>query len=149
MPSNLVANSKITRHSDAVAAGTTVITPSAGIDMAGFESITFIVAFGTITASAVTSIEVHCSSDDGAVDTYTAIAGSNVTVAATDDNKLAIVDVVRPPNQWVKCIVNRGTANAVVDGIIAIQTGPKTLPVTASSTTVGNEVHQQPAEGAA
>ena len=149
MPSNLVANSKIVRHSNAVAAGTSTITPSAAIDMAGFESVTFLVAFGTITASAVTSIEVHCSSDDGVGDSYTAMLGTNVAVADTDDNLVAVVDVVRPAERYVKCIVNRGTANAVVDGIIAIQTGAKSLPVTADATTVGNEVHQAPAEGTA
>lgn len=149
MPFNLVANSKITRHSNAVAAGTSVITPSTAIDMAGYESVTFLVAFGTITAGAVTSIEVHCSSDGGAVDTYTALAGSNVAVTDANDNKIAAIDVIRPPERYVKCIVNRATQNAVVDAIIAIQTGAKSLPVTADATIVGNEVHQSPAEGAA
>jgi hypothetical protein len=149
MPLNLVANSKITRHSNAVAAGQTVITPGTAIDMAGFESVTFLVAFGAITASAVTSIEVHCSSDDGAGDAYTALAGSNVVVTDANDNKVAAIDVIRPPERYVKCIVNRATADAAVDAIIAIQTGAKSLPVTADATIVGNEVHQSPAEGAA
>lgn len=149
MPINLLANSKITRHSNAVAAGVTTITPVTAIDMAGYDSCTFLVAFGVIDASAVTSIEVHCSSDDGAVDTYTAVLGTNVVVSATDDNKIASIDVVRPPERYLKCIVNRATADSTVDAIIAIQTGAKALPVTADTTTVGNEVHQSPAEGAA
>ena len=149
MPVNLIANSKITRHSNAVAAGTTVITPSAAIDMAGYESVTFLVPFGAISAGAVTSIEVHCSSDNGVVDTFTALVGSKVVVTDADDNKVASIDVIRPPERYVKCIVNRATANAVVDAIIAIQTGANLLPVTAEATTVGNEVHQAPAEGAA
>lgn len=149
MPLNLVANSKITRHSNAVAAGQTVITPDTAIDMAGFESVTFLVAFGEITASAVTSIEVHCSSDDGEEDAYTALAGSNVVVTDANDNKVAAIDVIRPPERYVKCIVNRADEDAAVDAIIAIQTGAKKLPVTADATIVGNEVHQSPAEGAA
>lgn len=149
MPVNLIANSKIIRHSNAVAGGTTVITPDSGIDMSGFESVTFLVAFGAIAPTAVTSIEVHCSSDDGYMDPYTAIAGSNEAITDANDNLVAAIDIVRPPERYVKCIVNRGTANAAVDAIVAIQTGSKKLPVSASATTVGNEVHQQPAEGTA
>lgn len=149
---NLSKNAKITRHSNAVAAGTSTITPSSGIDMANFESCIFIVSMGTITASAVTSIEVHASSDDGASDSYTALTGTNVAIAADDDNQVFYVEVHKPvpSNRYLKCIVNRATANAVLDGIIAIQTGAKKLPVTHDSTTVGGgELHVSPAEGTA
>lgn len=149
MPTGVLNNCKITKHNNAAAAGTSVITPSAGIDMAGYENCLFLASFGTITTGAVTSIEVHGSDDDGAVDTYTALLGTNVVVADDKDNKIVTVEVLKPTCRYLKCIVNRATQNAVLDGIIAIQTAPRSLPVTASSTTVGNEVHGSPAEGAA
>lgn len=147
---SLFKNAKTVRHSNAVAAGVTVITPSAGIDMKGFETCTFHVLFGAIVAGGVQSIEVHQSSDDGVVDAYSALAGSNVVVGDDQDNKIAIVEVVRPQKRFLKCIVNRATQNSVVDGITAILTHPRAKPVTQDSTVMAtSESHVSPAEGTA
>lgn len=147
---NLSKMTKITRHNNAVAAGTTDITPSSGIDMQNFEGCLFIVPFGPITAGAATSIKVQQSSDDGSSDTYADLAGTSVTVEDDDDNQVFWVDVYRPRERYLKLIVDRGTQNAVVDGIIAIQYGPKNLPTTHDATTVGGgELHASPAEGTA
>jgi hypothetical protein len=141
---------KITRHSNAVAAGTTDITPSDGIDMQNYEGCLFEVAFGAITAGAVTSIEVHTSSDDGVADAYTALLGSSQTVADDDDNKIFVVDIYKPRERYLKLIVDRATQNAVLDGITAIQYEPRAMSTTHDSTTVGgSEIHTSPAEGTA
>lgn len=147
---NLSNAVKMTRHSNAVAAGSSDITPSSGIDMANFEGCMFVVEFGAIVASGVQSIEVHTSSDDGVADSYTALIGSNVTVADDDDNQIFYVDVYRPRERYLKLIVNRATQNSTVDGITAIQYEPRNMPVTHDSTTVGGgEIHVSPAEGTA
>ena len=130
-----------------MAAGTTVLTPASGIDMQGFETVVFLVSFGAITASAVTSIEVHQSADDS---TYNALLGSNVVVADDDDNKVFYIEVNKPVDRYLKLIVNRATQNAVLDGIVAIQGGPRVAPVTHDSTTIGGgEFNVSPAEGTA
>ena len=149
MPKGLIGNTKRIRHSNAVAAGTSVITPSAGVDMAGFENCLFQALFGAITATAVTSIEIHQSDDDGVADGYSAILGTNVAITDAQDNGILEVEVIRPQKRYLKCIVNRATANAVLDGIIAIQTAPRSLPVTNDATIVGSEVHISAAEGTA
>lgn len=142
-------NFKVVRHSNAVAAGTTDIEPAAGVDTAGFETITFIVAFGAITANAVTSIKAQCSTEsDGAVDTFADLAGTSVAVADDDDNQLKYLEIHNPPERYVRCVVDRGTANAVVDGIIAILSNPHEKPVT-QPTGVEGEAHTSPAEGTA
>jgi len=146
---NLSKQVKLTRHSNAVAAGTTTITPSSGIDMAGFDAVLFIVLWGTITSGGVQSVEVHSSSDDGSVDTYAALAGSNVAVADDQDNKVTYIDVVNPPERYLKCIVNRATQNAVVDGILAIQYHSKSKPVTQPASVSGGELHHWPIAGTA
>ncbi len=147
---NLSGDVKITRHSDAVAAGATVITPSGGIDMQNFEGCLFIAALGTIVAGAATSIEVHQSSDDGSADAYTALLGSKVTIADDDDDKVFWVDVWRPRERYIKLIVNRATQNATLDGIVALQYAPRSKPITHDATTVGGgELHVSPAEGTA
>lgn len=150
MIENLSKNAKLTRHNNAAAAGQTTITPTSGIDMSGFESCMFVVAWGTIAATGVQSIEVHGSDDDGVADAYTALLGTKVTVADDDDNKLTYVEVVQPTCRYLKCVVNRATADSTVDGIFAIQSGAMKKPVTHCATTVsGGETHLSPAEGTA
>lgn len=150
MNQNLANEVKATRHSNAVAAGTSVITPSAGIDMAGFDGCMFAVSFGTITAGAVTSIKVQQSSDDGVADAYSDLEGTSQTVADDDDNQVFLVDVFKPRKRYLKVIVSRATQNAVLDGILAMQYAPRVRPTTQDATTVGGtEVHASPAEGTA
>lgn len=138
---------KIIRHHGAEAAGVTVITPSAGVDTEGFGNCLFVVAVGTVTAGAATSIEVHqCDTAGG---TYAALAGTNVTIADDGDNKYYYVEVSRPQERFLKCVVNRATQNAVIDGIFAILGAPTSRPITASTTIGGGENWSSPAEGSA
>jgi hypothetical protein len=148
-PRNLHGTILPVRHSNAVAAGTTDIEPATGVDMAGFKGCYFIVLFGTITATAVTSIKVQ-SDTVSTMDTDPQdLTGTSITVAADDDNQMAIVDVWNPRERYLRCVVDRGTANAVVDGIIAIKYGARKRPVTLGATVVASEFHQAPAEGTA
>jgi len=133
---NLSNNTKLIRHSNAVAAGTSKITPSSGVDTKGFGGCLFLADFGAIVATAVTSVEVHQSKDDGASDAYTALLSSKVSVSATDDNKIAWVDVTIPHERYLKLIVNRGTANATLDSIDAILYDATSAPTTHDAATV-------------
>lgn len=149
MSYNLTREGKVTRVSNAVAAGTTDIN-SSSVDMSGFDSVTFYVLFGTITASAVTSVKAQQSSDDGSSDTFADLTGTGITVADDDDNQVVVLEIDQPRERYVRCVVDRGTQNAVVDGIIAVQHNAKTVPVTHdSSTVVSSEYHHAPAEGTA
>lgn len=40
-------------------------------------------------------------------------------LADADGNKLLVLDVHRPRERYVNCVVNRATGNAVIDGVIA------------------------------
>ena len=141
--------SKKTRVSNAVAAGTTDIN-SSSVDMANFEGVVFDVFFGTLTSTAVTSIKLQQSSDDGVSDAFSDLEASSVTVADDDDNQQAVAEVWRPQKRYVRCVVDRGTANAVVDAIGATQYQPRVLPTTDdASTIVGRVVLTSPDEGTA
>jgi hypothetical protein len=147
---NISKQTKLVRHSNAVAAGVTTITPSAGIDTKGFAGCLFIVHWGAIVATGVQSIECHSSTDDGAADAYTALLGSKVTVADTDDNKITYLDIYHPRERYLKCIVNRATANSTVDAITALLYDPVVMPTTHDATTVsGGELHVAEAAGTA
>ena len=141
-------NVKVTRVSNAVAAGTTDVECT-GVNMAGFHSVTFMAAFGTITANAVTSVKAQGSSDDGSTDTYSDLEGTSITVADDDDNQVVLLEVVQPTKQYIRLVVDRGTQNAVVDGVFAFQTGARSGPVTQPTSVLGSEIHETPDEGTA
>lgn len=134
----------ITRVSNAEAAGTSDIN-STSVDMATCESVAFVVLFGAITASAVTSVKLQGSLDNS---TFYDLQGTAITVADDDDNQVFVAEVVRPTWRYIRCVVDRGTQNAVVDGILAIQTNARFPPVTQPATTT-TEVTVSPPSGTA
>ena len=143
---NLSRAAKVTRVSNAVAAGTTDIN-SSSVDMANFDSVQFVVAFGTITATAVTSCKLQTSSDDSS---FNDLTGTAITVADDDDNQVVVLDLGKPLERYIRCTVDRGTANAVVDGIFCQQYLAGNQPVTHDATSVvDSEFTLAPAEGTA
>jgi len=146
---NMHANCKVSRVMNAVAAGTTDQN-SASVDMADFEGVIFLAAFGTLTATQVTSLKAQQSSDDGSSDAFADLEGTSVgPLADADGNKMLALDVYRPRERYVRATIDRGTANAVIDGIVAIQYGARKAPVTHSTTVSASEVSVSPAEGTA
>ena len=105
----------VTKHVlNAVAAGTTNQTSSA-VDTLGAAAVRFIADIGTLTSSQVTKLKVQESSDDGATDAYADVTGSETAAMAdADSNKLLIVDIYKPQKRWIRPVVNRATANAVI-----------------------------------
>ena len=143
---NLSRTAKITRVMDAVAAGTTDQN-SSSVDMKGFESVTFIASFGAIVAAAVTSVKLQTSSDNSS---FNDLLGTSITVADTDDTSMAVIDLSHPLERYIRMTVDRGTQNATIDGIVALQYEDHEVPVTHDATTVlGTEFHQSPIEGTA
>lgn len=147
---DLLTGNKIIRHSNAVAVGTSTVTPSAGIDTAGYDSCTFLALLGAIT-DGTPSIKVQQSDDDGVADTYDDLLGTSVPVGAvTDDNKMLAVEIVEPKKRYLKCLLVRGGATGtVVDGIVAILGRPHAEPTALDTTLFAREVHVSPAEGTA
>jgi hypothetical protein len=142
---------RVDRVMNAVAAGTTDQTSSA-VDMFadnGYDEVTFLALFGTLTANQVTSLRVQQSDDDGSADAYSDILGSASAALADADSNKCLAVTVRPQKRYVKCIIDRATANAVIDGMLAIQSKPRKQPTTQPSDIVGWECHDYPAEGTA
>ena len=127
------------------AAGTSDITSDA-VDTAGFECCCFIVPIGAAVAGAVTSIKVQqCDTSGGS---YSDLTGTSVTIADSDDDKTFYVEVTRPREQFLKLVVDRGTAAATVGGVIAILGGAGNKP-TSHGASVSGEAHYGVAEGTA
>ena len=145
---NISKGAKLTRVINATAAGTSAVNGSV-IDMKGYDSVTFVVGFGAITSGAVTSIKAQqgAASDLGdAAD----LAGTSITVADDDDDQAVMLEINQPRERYVRVVVSRATQSSEVDFGLALQSKANTEPVTHDTTTVvGAEFHQAPAEGAA
>lgn len=115
---NLSKNVKVVRVSNAVAAGTSEIDATA-VDMAGYEGVMFVVAFGAIVAGAATSIKGQSGAASDGSDAAD-LAGTNITVADTEDNTVSVLDIYQPTDRYVRPVVLRATQNATVDSIVAV-----------------------------
>ncbi len=127
------------RSSNAVVAGTTEID-GASVDMLGasggpFESAIAIVCMGTLTSTQVTTLKWQGSTDNS---TFTDLAGTHQGPANdTDSNKMLISEIYRPTGyRYVRPVVTRGTANAVIDSIVVIAHNPHSYPVPSQDSTV-------------
>jgi O-glycosyl hydrolase len=136
-----------------VVAGSADVTDCNVVDMQNFDAVRFIVGFGTITAGAVTSInakQADAKTSDTALTSGQDLLGTKVTVADDGDNKVYVLDIVRPQKRYLQLLIKRATQNAVVDFAIHEKYHARTLPVTQTSGSVGvHELHVSPAEGTA
>jgi hypothetical protein len=125
---NLLSNVEVIRVANAASAAQTEVDGTA-VDMAGKIGVTFVASFGTVTTASVITLKVE-GSDDGSTG-WTALSGSAThTADGTDaNNKILAVDCVRPEYRYVRAVVTRTAANAVVDSVVAITYGQYWQPV--------------------
>ncbi|MCW5777452.1 MAG: hypothetical protein KIS87_13530 [Phycisphaeraceae bacterium] len=134
---------------NAVAAGTTVQNGT-GVNLAGFDGVLFVLGVGALTANQVTALKAQQSSDNASADAYDDLEGTLVgPLLDADGNKLLILDVYRPEKQWVRPVVNRATANAVIDFVLAIPYCSRGVPTSYGSTVAATKAVVTPAEGTA
>ena len=131
MSYNLLSQSVIAASVTAQAAGTTAVAGTA-IDLQATpaDNVRFVVQLGTLTATQVTSLSIQSSPDNS---TWTTIA-TTANCADADSNKLLIAEWVRPNTRYVRPYINRGTANAVIAGGIAILSNTRKEAVTQDTT---------------
>lgn len=149
MRHNLLRHIDVRRAANATAAGTTAINGTV-IDMLGYESIAFVAAFGTLTATQATGIKVQQGNASDGSDMADLAGSASGNLADADGNKLLAGEVYRPTKRYVRCVVTRGTANAVLDGIIALLYRAEVTPAALHSTLArAPKVLNSPAEGTA
>ena len=130
-----------------VAAGQTNVNSDI-VDTAGFDAVRFKVAFGAITSGAATSIKVQQGAA-AAMGDAADILGTSITVADTNDNKIAISDIIRPLERYVRVSTLRATQDSVIDFAIAELYRAASEPVTQDTTILSAETAASPAEGTA
>jgi hypothetical protein len=124
---------KTTRVSNAVAAGTSLVTSSI-VDTQGYDTTRFEVLLGSITTGGNLRIHVQQGSQANLSDAEE--LEGYVDLTDTDDNKVAILEVIRPSRRYLRVRVTRGIQNSVIDGILALQYSARNMPTTDDVSTI-------------
>jgi hypothetical protein len=111
------------------------------LDMQGFDSVCFIAILGDVTNLAVVTLKAMCgSASDLSGGAYKSTTATVTATETTADDKLLILDVVKPGTRYVRPDLVRATANAVVDGIIAIRYNAINIPTTQGTDVVDSDI---------
>ena len=141
----LTENARFARVLDGAAAGQGT-SNGTGVDMTGYHRVIFVAALGAITATGTVTLKAQQSSDDGVADAYADLDGASVAADDQDGDKLLILEIPHPRKRYVRPVLVRAVANAVIDGIVAIQGEPMNAPVTQPATVAASAVVHAPAE---
>lgn len=139
---NLSKACKITRAANSSAAAQTEVLTSV-LDMQGYDGVMFVALLGDVTATSVLTLTAkgNTASSTSSPSPVTQIATAAFTAAASDaDNKVLIVDVYDPALRYVFASLTRTVANAVVDGIVAIQYMADLKPTTHDATVLASAI---------
>lgn len=123
----------------AVAAQTEVL--STVLDMTGYDGVMFIALLGDVTATSVLTLTAkgNTASSTSSPTPVTQKATSAFTAGASDaDSAALIVDVYDPAMRYMFASLTRTVANAVVNGIVAIQYKAEYRPTTQDATVIAN-----------
>jgi hypothetical protein len=132
----LLLNSKTTRVSNAVAAGTSAVNCTI-LDMQGFEGVLGICSLNTLVATQVTSLKAQAGNQANGSDMADLAGAITSNAADADSNKLLMLEVIKPTGfRYLRFVVNRGTANATIDSVTATQFSTHKAPTTQDATTV-------------
>lgn len=126
----------------ATGAGTADTLTGDILDLQNCDSVAGVAILGDVDNTAVVTLKAYTGDDaalaDGAYETVTATVTADATSA---DNKLLVLDIVKPGKRYCRFDLVRATANAVVDGIIGIRYNFRTVPTTQPSDVVNSNIN--------
>lgn len=131
---NQAVQQSFDRIMNGVVAGTSDQT-STFVDMANHEGCVFQVLLGALTTGGTLAVTVLESDSSDGSSPLTLTGSSKSYDVDADDNKLLVIDVHKPAGgRYLGIKIDRGTANAVIDGATAARYAPRKIPTTDGST---------------
>lgn len=143
---NFLYDAKIIRVENASAAAQTEVVTDV-VDMQGFDSVAFVALLGDVTSGSVLTLTLKTNSANSVsspTPVTTEVAATYTAGASDADNKMLVIDAHQPRDRYVFASLTRTTANAVVDGIIAILYNAGERPVTIDATVLASEFVNDP-----
>lgn len=116
------------------AAGTSTGQDGAEVDMAGFDSATFLFTVGATTGDATYTATVRGSTASGSG--HQALSGATVTTTTGQGDGVIAIEVVKPTFRYLIPRLARNTAAGNHGGIVAIQSDARAMPTTHDSTSM-------------
>jgi hypothetical protein len=119
---NLGRTVNFVRSINSTAAGTTAVN-GAHVDMSGYDGVLFLLCVGALTATQVTGMKAqggNAANDSDMAD----LAGTANAFAFADgdSNRMLALEIYRPTGfRYIRPVVTRGTANAALDAVVAVQ----------------------------
>ena len=142
MIESVLKASKIDKVLIATADGTDDSLSGDILDLQDCDSVTGIAILGDVTTTAVVTLKAYTGDEpalgDGAYETVTATVTADATSA---DNKLLVLDVIKPGKRYCRFDLVRATANAVVDGVIGLRYIFRTIPTTQGTDVVDSDIN--------
>jgi len=141
MLNSLLYDSKIDKVLVATAAGTGDTLNGDILDLQDCDSVLGIAVLGDVDNTAVVTLKAFTGNEaalgDGAYETVTATVTATATSA---DDKLLLLDIVKPGKRYCRFDLVRATANAVVDSIVGVRYNFRNIPTTQPSDVVNSAV---------
>lgn len=142
---NFLKNCEMAVVEAAASAAQTALTSDI-IDCSDCDGVIFLALTGDVTDTCALAVNVEHGDESGGGDMADTTATASFTAGATDaDSKLIAVEVHKPIKRYVRAVLTRGTANAVIGGIIAIKYGASKAPVTQDATVISSTLAISPA----
>lgn len=136
---NFLSNNRLAVVEAAAAAGQTTLDSDV-VDLAGFEGVTFLALLGDVTDGSVLKLTLQHGDESNGSDMESTDIAATFTAGASDaDSKLLAVEGYMNTKRYARARLTRGTANAVVGGIIALCHQSKTRPVTQDATLIAHD----------
>lgn len=136
---NFLKNNVIDVVEAAAAAGQTTLDSDV-VDLLGFNGVTFLALLGDVSATSVLTLKLQHGDLANGSDMADTEASCTFTAGASDaDSKVMAVEGFDPTKRYARARLTRGTADAVVGGIISIRHHPKTAPVTQGATVIASD----------
>jgi len=130
-----------------VAAGQATTTSDV-VDMSAFESVMFLIALGTVTATGICTAKIQQSDASGSG--FADLEGSSIVSTGTgSSNKIMQMELINPQKRYLKVVAVTSVANVEIDSIVAHKFGAKKVPITANADIDVAEQNIAPAEGTA
>jgi hypothetical protein len=103
------------------------------LDMSGYDGVVFVAGFGTLIEAGTLDVyvEQNTANQAGGMARLATTTAHTVTAGnALLTQSCIVVDVYRPQERYVRCVVDPSDQNAVILGVVAIRYKGAKAPVT-------------------
>jgi len=141
MINSILKEVKFDKIFDDNAAGTDDTLNGDILDLANADSVCAVIALGDVSNTSVITLKAYTGDEanlsDGAYETDTATVTADATSA---DDKLLVLDVIKPGKRYVRFDIVRATANAEIDAGVAVRYNYRAIPTTQPDDVVDSEI---------